>query len=61
MSTYYQEMKEKYPDRPWIGRPTWELRNMARALGMLPWLNSADDWKRKAEVERELKLRRSRG
>lgn len=56
--TYAQEMKRKHPDRPWITRPTWELRNMAKALSLLPWLNSPEQEERKAEVERELKLRK---
>lgn len=60
MSTYSQEMKLKYPDRPWITRPTWELSNMARALRMLRWQNSEEEENRLAEVERELKLRRKR-
>jgi hypothetical protein len=24
-------------------RPTWELRNMTKALNMLPWLNTPED------------------
>lgn len=58
MSTYAQEMKAKYPDRPWICRPSWELKNMARALRMLRWQNTEEEESRLAEVERELKLRR---
>jgi hypothetical protein len=24
-------------------RPTWELKNMVKALNMLPWLNTPED------------------
>ena len=27
-------------------QPKWALRNMRRALEMLPWNNSANDWQR---------------
>lgn len=60
MSTYHAEMKAKHPDRPYITRPTWELRNMVRALGLLPWLNTPEDTQRKQEAERELKLRKTK-
>lgn len=53
--TAAEEMREK--GRPYGTRPTWELRNMIRALSMMTWLNTQDDWNRKAEAERELKIR----
>lgn len=55
--TYAQEMKLKHPDRWLIARPTWELRNMVRALQMLAWNNTADDNARLEEAKRELRLR----
>ena len=58
MSTYAQEMKVKFPNRPWISRPSWELNNMVKALNMLPWLNTEDDQKRLEEVTYELKQRK---
>ena len=27
-------------------QPKWALRNMARALQMMTWQNTADDWRR---------------
>src|SRR3989441_13376320 len=30
--TYAHDMRESHPDRPWITRSTWELRNMAGRL-----------------------------
>ncbi len=56
--TYPQEMKRKYPTRPWISRPTWELRNIQKALSMLPWLNTEEDSQRLIEVTEELSLRK---
>ena len=53
--TAYQEMLAK--GRPYGTRPTWELRNMVRALSLMPWLNTPEDKARKSEAERELKLR----
>lgn len=44
--------------RPMLGRASWELANMVKALGMLPWLNTADDLARLAEAKRELAIRR---
>ena len=43
--------------RPFLARPTWELRNIVRALHTMPWLNTEDDKARLAEAKRELKLR----
>lgn len=59
--TYAQEMKRKYPGRPWITRPAWELSNMKRALSMLRWQNTPEEEERLAEVTKELKLRRVKG
>lgn len=55
--TYAQEMKAKYPDRPWITRPTWELRNMKKALSIASILNTEEENQRLLEVTRELRLR----
>lgn len=56
--TYAQEMKAKYPNRPWVTRPTWELRNMKLALSMLSWNNTPEEDQRLKEVTEELKLRK---
>lgn len=61
MSTYAQEMKQKYPDRPWASRPTWELSNMKKALNMMSYLNTEDDEQRLKEVTRELQIRSNGG
>src|SRR2546427_2113807 len=45
------------PDRPWITRSTWELRNMAGASKMTRWLNTSDEDQQLAEVERGLSVR----
>jgi len=55
--TYGQEMREKYPDRPWGTRPSWELQNMKKALSMLTFFNTAEEDQRLVEVTQELKLR----
>ena len=55
--TCAQDMREKQPDRPWITRSTWELRNMAGASKMTRWLNTPDEEQQLAEVERELSVR----
>lgn len=54
MSTYYQEMKTKFPNRPYIGRPTWELKNMVKALESMPALNTDEENARLASVRAEL-------
>ena len=59
--TYHEEMKAKYPGRPYVSRPTWELRNMQKALNMLSWSNTPEEWERLAEVTAELKARRKKG
>jgi hypothetical protein len=58
--TYAQEMKLKYPHRPMIGKPTWELKNMVLALSLHPWLNDLEDTKRLIQAQRELKERRKK-
>lgn len=58
MSTYHQEMKQKYPDRPYMARPTWELENIKRALSSLTLLNTEEEDKRLVNVAEELKMRR---
>lgn len=55
--TYAQEMKEKFPDRPWVTRPTWELRNMKKALSMMPFFNTPEENQRLEEVIYELNIR----
>lgn len=37
--------------KTWEKRPTWELRNMAKALNIMPWLNTEADWRRLAIAE----------
>jgi hypothetical protein len=51
MSTY-EERKAG-----WERRPTWELQNMARALGMMAWLNTPEETERKAIAEEILRDR----
>jgi hypothetical protein len=58
MSTWYQDNKKILEERPYYGRPSWELKNMAKALSFFPWMNTSEDSKRKEQVEIELKLRR---
>ncbi len=60
MSTYREEMKAKYPNRPYASNPTWELRNMKKALSMLSWFNTAEEDKRLRQVTAELKARHIR-
>lgn len=59
VTTAREEMLRK--GRPYGTRPTWELRNMVKALSMMTWRNTPEDWTRKAEAERELMLRRKGG
>lgn len=55
--THGQEQRRLFPDRPWKGRPTWELQNMKKALSMLSWQNTPEETQRLAEVTAELKAR----
>lgn len=41
-------------------QPTWALRNMVKALGMLPFLNTREDWRRKQAATLILRDRRRR-
>lgn len=61
MPTYHEEMKTKYPNRPYVTRPTWELRNIKTALSMLSWQNTEEEVERLHEVTEELKARRKEG
>lgn len=61
MSTYHEEMKQKYPNRPYVTRPTWELQNIRKALSMLPFFNSEEENQRLVDVKAELKMRRKEG
>jgi len=42
----------------WSRRPSWELRNMVKALSMLTWLNTAEDNLRKMVAQDILDERR---
>ena len=55
--TYGQEQCRLFPNRPWKGRPTWELRNMKKALSMMTWSNTEEETQRLAEVTAELAQR----
>ena len=56
-----EEMLQRYPVRPYINRPTYELNNMRLALSMMRYLNTAEEEQRLADVTRELRLRRRGG
>ena len=58
--TYAEEMKLKYPDRPYITWETIYLRNMVKALSMLSFFNTPEENQRLSDAKRELKLRRTR-
>lgn len=57
---YQEEMKIKFPNRPWVTKPTWELRNMVKALRMLPWLNTPEQNQRLAQAQAELIIRKTK-
>ena len=59
MATYQEEMKAKYPNRPYAARPTWELNNIKKALSMMSIMNTEEENQRLADVTAELKARRS--
>jgi len=61
MSTYHEEMKAKFPGRPYVTRPPWELRNMKKALSLMPWMNGPAETQRLREVSLELDERRREG
>jgi len=63
MSTHLEELKQKNPDLAeelaLVGsQPDWALRNMIKALQMLPFLNTDEDNKRLAAAKKVLRLRR---
>lgn len=60
MSTWYQDHKEELKNRPYMGRPTWELKNMALALSFGAVLNTAEENQRLSDVTAELNIRRVR-
>lgn len=39
----------------WAKRPTWELRNVKKALSLMSWNNSREEWLRLAAVTQVLK------
>jgi len=39
-------------------RPTWELKNMVKALSLHSWLNTQEEEKRLLEAKKILKLRK---
>lgn len=55
MSTIHDDARTQ--GRPMLADATWELRNMVKALRLMPWLNTGADNLRLQEAERELKLR----
>ena len=42
-------------------RPTWELRNMIKALSMHPWLNTSEETQRLENAKKELSRRNQQG
>jgi len=59
--TYHEEMREKFPNRPYVSRPTWELQNMKRALSMFSMTNTFEEALRLSDVTEELKARSKEG
>ena len=41
-------------------QPTWALKNMVKALNMLPWLNTAEDKERLVAAKVVLKERKNK-
>ena len=41
-------------------QPTWALRNMVKALEMMTWRNTAEDWQRLEAAKVILKSQRGR-
>lgn len=58
MSTWRQDHAEELKTRPYLGRPSWELQNMKRALSMISFFNTPEENERLKEVTQELKLRK---
>ena len=52
-ATLYDEEKALY-----ARRPAWELRNVKKALGLLPWLNTPRETARLAAVTDLLKTKK---
>jgi len=44
--------------RPYAGRPTWELKNIKKALSFHPWLNTEEERRRLDNIQDELQLRK---
>lgn len=42
-------------------RPTWELKNMVKALSMHPWLNTPEETQRLDNAKKELSRRNQQG
>lgn len=61
MSTYHDEMRAKYPDRPYRITSTWELRAIESALSALPALNTDEENARLEAVRAELDARKREG
>lgn len=57
MSTYYQETRAKFPNRPYAARSTWELKNIVRALSSFPMLNTYKEERRLTDCKLELEER----
>ena len=52
-----QEVSRK-ENRPYAGRPTWELKNIKKALSFHPWLNTDEEMKRLENIHAELQHRK---
>lgn len=61
MATYYEERKAEGTFNSATTQPTQALKNMIRALQMLPGLNTAEDDQRLADAKAELKYRNRKG
>lgn len=57
MSPWVEDHADELKKRPYLGRPTWELQNMKKALSLLPWMNSPDQLQRLLDVTIELTYR----
>lgn len=61
VSTYREEMKVKYPNRPYATNAKWELLNIRKALNIHSFLNTPEEVQRLIDVTAELKARRKEG
>lgn len=59
--TWAEEMRAKYPDRPYVTWQTIYLRNMVKALSFMALTNTPEENERKYQAEMELKARRKEG